>query len=134
MNKKIVILVVLVECVLAILLISVLGNAIESYFNEIGARDVYFVDAEGNRLEDGATISVERTDLGYQLQWVILPDDTTDTEVKFTSTKAEVTVDATGYVTFDRDVDVVITVSTKNGKTSNIHLVPKKETGGTVDI
>ena len=42
MNKKIVILVVVVECILAILLISVMGLAIESYFNEVNAQEISF--------------------------------------------------------------------------------------------
>lgn len=42
MNKKVMILIVVIECVLAILLIAVIGKAMESLFYEVNARDVFF--------------------------------------------------------------------------------------------
>ena len=37
MNKKVMILIVVIECVLSILLIAVIGKAIESYYKEVEA-------------------------------------------------------------------------------------------------
>lgn len=51
MNKKIVILVVVVECILAILLISVLGLAIESIFSEVNAQEIFFTTDIGEVIE-----------------------------------------------------------------------------------
>ena len=42
MSKKVMILIVVIECVLAILLIAVIGKAMESFFYEVSARDIYF--------------------------------------------------------------------------------------------
>ena len=136
MNKKVMILIVFVECVLAILLIAVLGKAVESYNYEVGAQEIYFkTAAAGERLENGETVQLDRTDRGYQLYYEILPSDTSDKTVTFRSSKPDsVVVDQTGYVTFFDDVDVSITVTTKNGKSATVVLVPKRATSGTVVI
>ena len=135
MNKKIIVIVVLLECVLAILLVSFLGKAIETYFNEVSAREVCFLDEKGVPLEDDAIIEVERMDLGYQLEWRINPEKTSDKTITFASSKPDVvTVDESGYVSFDIDTDVSITASTANGMTATVKLVPKRNTQGTVDI
>ena len=42
MSKKVMILIVVIECVLSILLIAVLGKAAESIFYEVAAQDIYF--------------------------------------------------------------------------------------------
>ena len=135
MNKKVMILIVIVECILAILLIAVLGKAVESYNYEVGAQEIYFKTAAGERLENGEALQLERTDRGYQLYYEILPTNTSDKTVTFRSSKPDsVVVDQTGYVTFFDDVDVSITVTTKNGKSATVVLVPKRETSGTVVI
>ena len=53
MNKKIVILVVVVECILAILLIGIIGKALEVYYNEINAQEIYFTTSDGTVLTKG---------------------------------------------------------------------------------
>ena len=134
MNKKIIVIVVLLECVLAILRVSFLGNAIETYFNEVSAREVCFLDEKGVPLEDDAVIVVDRWDLGYQLEWRINPEKVSDKTIVFMSSKPDdVTVDETGYVSFYKFTDVSITASTSNGITATVRLVCKdKETEGTV--
>ena len=135
MNKKIVILIVIVECVLSVLLIGVIGLAIESAHTEVECQEIYFTTAEGVRLENGDILEVDRPDKGYQLYYEIVPDNTSDQAVTFTSGKPEkVMVNELGYVSFIEDTDVNITVSSKNGKTTTITLVPKRSTHGTVEL
>ncbi len=135
MNKKIIVIVVLLECVLAILLVSFIGKAIETYFNEVDAREICFLDESGVPLDNDAIIEVERMDMGYQLKWRINPEKTTDKSITFLSSKPDVvTVDETGYVTFDIDTDVSITASTINGITATIKLVPTRDKEDTVYI
>ncbi len=127
MNKKIVVIVVIVECILAILLISVLGKAIETYFTEIECQEIYFVDETGARIDKPVEIELTDRRREYQLIWAMSPSDTSDKAVVFTSNKPDsVEVDESGNVNFFDDTDVVITVSTKNGKTASITLVPKR--------
>ena len=135
MSKKAMILIVIVECILAILLIAVIGKAVESYYYEVGVQEIYFVTDAGERIESGASIKLDRTDRGYQLHYEIVPSDTTDKSVTFRASKPDlVEVDETGYVTFFEDVDVSITVTTKNGKSATVVLVPKRDTSGEVVI
>lgn len=156
MNKKAMILIVVVECVLAILLIAVMGMAIETYFNETEAEAIYFTTAEGTVLEKGQLykekegtvtavendriiIEVARPDRGYQLHWLIIADNTSDKSVTFLAKSqdpnVEVSVDENGFVYFGDDVNVTVTISTKNGRTASVLLIPRKGSqSGTVTL
>ena len=72
---------------------------------------------------------------GYQLYYKLDPENSTDVPVTFTNSKPDIVmIDETGLVMFREDTDVVITVSSKNGKTATITLVPKRNTHGTVEL
>ena len=137
MNKKIMILIVIAECVLAVFLIGVIGLAIESTYSGVDCREVYFTTVDGVRLtsEDAVEVSLLEMQDGYQLYYKLDPENTTDVPVTFTTSKPDIVqVSETGLVTFREDTDVVITVSSKNGKTATITLVPKRSTHGTVEL
>ena len=168
MNKKIVILVVVVECILAVLMIGIVGKAIETYFNEIKADEIYFTTHDGEKLEKGdlykekenviekkdndfITIEVARIDRGYQLDWMIIAEDTSDKSVTFTAESKnenyEAEVNETGYVSIyaldeyenpfneNDEISVIITIRTVNGKTATILLRSRQNPkSGTVDI
>ena len=138
MNRKVVIIVVLVECILAVLLISFFGQAIFNNINNVPANEVYFVNQDGVKIEE-KTIEVELSDskLSYQLYWKIEPEKVTDKSVEFISSKPDfVTVSKTGLVTFYVETDVSITIRTLDGsnKSDTIVLVPKRNTSGEVEI
>ena len=153
MNKKVMILIVVIECVLSILLIAVIGKAIESYYKEVEAQEIYFTTAEGEILlpgmlykeKEGTTetidsdriiIEVARPDRGYQLHWLIIAEETSDRSVIFNARSqdknVEVTVDENGFVHFEDDVVVTITISTKNGRTATVLLTPRQGSQGGV--
>lgn len=139
MNKKIVVLVVLLECILAVLLVSFFGKAIEDLRNAVLCKDIYFTDENGNKIEDGAFIEVTLSDtkMSYRLYYKIEDADTTNKEVKFSSSKPDsVVVDATGMVTFFEETDVVITIRAQDGsgKSDSITLVPKRSSEGDAEI
>ncbi len=156
MNKKVMILIVILECVLSILLIAVIGKAIETFFQETEAQEIYFTTADGAVLEpstlykekEGTTetiesdqiiIEVARPDRGYQLHWLIIADNTSDRTVRFNAISqnpdVEVTVDENGFVHFEDDVVATVTISTKNGRTATVLLVPRqKDIGGVVTL
>ena len=156
MNKKVMILIVVIECVLAILLIAVLGMAIETYFNATEAEAIYFTTADGTVLEKGMLykekegtvtqvenenifIEVARPDRGYQLHWLIIADNTSDKSVTFLvkaqDPNVEVSVDENGFVFFGDDTNVTVTISTKNGRTASVLLIPRQgDQTGTVTL
>ena len=160
MNKKIVILIVIVECILAILLIGIIGKAIETYFNAIQADEVYFTTSDGTKLTAGMkyfektdtiemdenniedniiVIVVARWDRGYQLHWDVKPDNTSDKSVTFmaeanTEEDIEVSVNETGFVFFEDKVNATITISTTNGKTAVVQLITIEPKSGDVDL
>ena len=137
MNKKIMVLIVIAECVLAVFLIGVIGLAIESTYSGVDCREVYFTTAEGVRLtvDDVLELSPLEMEGEYQLYYQLDPENTTDVPVTFTTSKPDlVTVSETGVVQFTDDTDVLITISTANGKTATVQLVPKRNTHGTVDL
>ena len=153
MNKKVMILIVVIECVLSILLIAVLGKAIETYFTETEAQEIHFTTAEGVVLapgtlykeKDGSTTQIEseqivievaRPDRGYQLHWLIIAENTSDISVTFSvksqDPNIEVTVDENGFVYFEDDVVATVTISTKNGRTATVLLTPRQGSQGGV--
>lgn len=129
MNKKVVFLVVLLECILAIFIVSIFGHAIEDSRRQILCQDIYFVDANGEKIEDGEMIEYELvgSDINYQLYWVMETDKTSNKEVVFESSNALVKVNSEGLVMFIEEVPVVITVRAVDGsgKSDSITLVPK---------
>ena len=140
MNKKIVVIVVIVECVLAVLMVSLLGAAIENAHKETKATAVYFTDADYVKLLDGRIIDVDLShgEIGYQLYYVVSPDNTTDKTVVFESSEPEaVIVSPTGYVTFiDPEVTVTITITVADGSncSDTVTLVPKVNAGKVDDL
>ena len=110
MSKKIVVLAVFLECILAVFLISFFGKIIEDLRADVLCEEIYFTDETGEKIEDGVAIEVTLTDLkmSHQLYWVLGPENVSNKEVSFTSSKPEyVIIDPTGNVTFFDDVDVV---------------------------
>ena len=139
MSKKIVFLIVLIECILAVLLIGVFGGAIFSAINKKPVTDLYFMDKDGVKIEDNINLEVELTDSqrDVQLYWVVVPDDASEQKVSFTSSKPDVAiVSESGLVTFFEDESVTITVQALDGsnKTDTIIIVPTRHVGGNVDI
>lgn len=126
MNKKIVILIVIVECIAAILLVSFWGKMIESLHPVVVATAVYITDGDGNRYEEGSTINIELTDSvrTYQLHWEVSPSDASNKAVEFliddgdddpTNDDDDVIVSDSGLVTFFVDRSIMIIVRTKDG-------------------
>ena len=139
MNKKIVFLVVILECILAIFLVSFFGKAIEDARAERLCKEIYFVDENGEKIPDGVSIEYEfeGSVISYQLNWVLVAEDTTQKEVEFISNSEFVIVSNTGLVTFlDTSASADITVMAKDGsgKKDVITLMPKLKGGGNVDF
>lgn len=139
MNKKIVFLVVILECILAIFLVSFFGKAIEDARAERLCKEIYFVDENGEKIPDGVSIEYEfeGSVISYQLSWVLVAEDTTQKEVEFISNSEFVIVSNTGLVTFlDTSASADITVMAKDGsgKKDVITLMPKLKGGGNVDF
>ena len=136
MNKKVVFLVVLLECILAVFLVSIFGHALEDARRQILCEEIYFVDEHGEKIEDGEMIEFTLTDtnISYQLHWIMITGKTSNREVVFESDNPMVKVNSVGLVTFLDDVAAVITVRTidGSGKTDSITLIPKRG-GGIVD-
>lgn len=139
MNKKVVYIVILVECILAVFLISFFGNAIFQAIVNVPVQEVYFTYEDGTKIEDGKALKFELkgSQNEYQLYWMVGPEDATDDSVKFTSSKPEFAeVDEFGRVSFyERTGDVVITVTSADGSnvTDTIHIVLQNSAGGDVD-
>jgi len=137
MNKKAMILIVIVECILAILLIAVIGKAIENYHQEVFCEEIHFVNEKGEIIDD-TTVRVTNLVEGCQLHYVIVPSDATDQSVTFHSEKPnEVYVDELGNVTFlkqSSSTTASITVVTKNGKTATVTVAPERDMSGIVHI
>lgn len=139
MNKKIVVIVVIVECILAVLMVSLLGAAIENAHKETKCTDIYFTNADYEKLRDGYDIYVDTSHgkIDYQLYWVVSPDNTTDKSVVFESSEPDsVLVSPTGRVTFIEDVSVIITITAADGsnRSDSVKLIPLSKKGTVDDL
>ena len=143
MNKKVVFLVVLLECILAVFMVSFFGQAIEDSKKQILCQDIYFTYEDGTKIEDGTMIEYKLSDtnMSYQLYWVMETSQTSKREVHFESNNPLVQVnDGDGVVNFlfadpADAVSVVITIYAMDGslKKDTITWVPKRG-GGIVDM
>ena len=141
MNKKIVILIVFVECILAIFLVGIWGFAVEAKYAKIVCTDIWFEDANGVRYENGKTIEVEMElneegEATYQLFHGIGPENISNDAVKYTTNKPDkVVVSKTGVATFYALVPVEITVTAADGsgKYATIRIVPKENKDVIID-
>ena len=104
MNKKITVLIVALECVFAVFLISVFGPMVEALHSKVIVNDIYFVDSEGERMEDGASVFVDlQTSRSFHYDFVVTPDNATDKSVKVIHNRADTEIeiemdsDGTGF-------------------------------------
>ena len=144
MNKKVVVLIVFLECVLAVLLVSFFGKVIEETRRDVLCQEIYFVDEDGMKIEDNMpiiiTIDESTPIIRYKLQWKIVAVNTTDKTVN-----VEIDGDGVGYDPgreelviytdgFESPVEITIRVMDGSEKTDTITLIPVRENSGDIDI
>lgn len=125
MNKKLIILIVALECVFSVFLISIFGPMVEAIHSGVPVSEIYFTNEEGERLPDGAIIEVDLEDTrSVSLSWVILPEGATNKAVTVTADLGEdcirISEDADGLgarITFRKTEAVHITVRATDGST-----------------
>ena len=82
MNKKLIFLIVSLECVLAVLLVSVFGPMVESLNSKVLVSEIYLVDDGGERMENGASVFVDlQVSRSFHYDFVVTPDNATDSSV-----------------------------------------------------
>ena len=145
MNKKVVFLLVVLECIMAVFIVSFFGKAIEDARAKRLCQEIYCTDANGVKIPDGEKIEVEfvGANISYKIYWQIIAPDATEKEVEFTSNNELVEVSLYGaekncaLVTFfDKEASAEITILAKDGsgKKDIIMLMPKLKGGGDIDI
>lgn len=85
MNKKLIVLIVALECVFSIFLISIFGPMLEMLHTPASVTEIHVLDAEGNRLERGAVIELDSEVRSYELTWEVLPDNAENPTVAITA-------------------------------------------------
>jgi hypothetical protein len=144
MNKKIIVLIVLAECILAILLVSFFGKVIEETRRDVVCQDIYFIDENGLKIEDGVPIIVDIDSdalkpIRYKLKWKIITSKTTEKTVVIETSDKSVSYDyGRGELVISPycKKSVVITVRTTDGseKYDTITLIPNVDTNSDVEI
>ena len=144
MNKKLVVLIVALECVFSVFLISIFGPVIASLHEDIPVSELYLLDEAGNRLlpsegEDMPSVAISLPgDLDYYFALEVLDEDATDKSVTVTtnrpSDEIEVRMDRNGRgftITFLNPMlkSVTVTVTTNDGSSKVAHVYIEKEGG-----
>ena len=112
MNKKIIVLLLVVFCLASTIIISVFGKVPEDS-SIINVNAIMFVD---NSTEDGMCevneegykmIHLEKGTVEYQLEWLINPSEATDKSVSFQIVNGQenASISKTGLVSFSYDVE-----------------------------
>jgi len=151
MTKKIIILLEIVFCILAVVIISVIGNNPETWrdFQSISSIEFvngteetnpFTVDAETGEKTVTISWASNVAELEYQVYWKILPENATITEIELTSSIQDATivnVSDSGLVTFksrtvliNNGFSITIKTTDKTEKTDTLYFV--FTTGGVV--
>lgn len=145
MNKKVVVLIVLLECILAVLVVSFFGKVIEETRRDVLCKEIYFVDENGMKIEDNIPLIIEVDDkkaTRCKLEWVIVAKNTTDKTVQ-----VEFSDEGSDYLGYDQAKDelvifpglkkpIEITVRVMDGseKTDTITLIPQLDKNSDAEI
>jgi hypothetical protein len=125
MNKKMVILIEFIVCVMSIIIISIFGNMPEVWRDFEYCKTINF--AEDN-------VELPNGTQEYQLIWFIGPQTATNKQVRFTASNDNVIISSDGLVTFSRQEGVTIMVKTTDGSNlkAYIDITFKAPGGGTI--
>ena len=90
MNKKLMILIVALECVFSVFLISIFGPMVEAIHSGVPVSEISFLDENGERLPDGTVLEVDlENERSVSLSWLILPEDAKNKTVTVTADVGE---------------------------------------------
>ena len=144
MNKKVVVLIVFIECILAVFLVSFFGKVIEETRRDVYCQEIYFVDENGMKIEDGVPIMVDidgdsLKPIRYKLKWTIITKSTTDKTVSVEFSEDTVSYDyGSGELVISPycNKSVIITVRATDGseKFDTITLIPNVKIDSDVEI
>lgn len=111
MSKKMIILIQLAVCVIAIIVISLYGRNPENWRDFNYCESLYFL-VDDSRVPRGYEIELENDTETYQLIWFVGPENATIKTVRFLSYNENVLVDENGLVTFLSDEGATIYIYT----------------------
>lgn len=102
MNKKLIVLIVALECVFSIFLISIFGPMIEALHAKVVVQDVYFVDETGTRMEEDASVLVDLSGKrSFHFDYEVVTEEATDRTVEIlhnrTDEEIEILEDVDGF-------------------------------------
>ena len=85
MNKKLIVLIVALECVFSVFLISIFGPMLEMLHTPAAVTEIHVLDEKGNRLERGAVIELDRDARSYELTWEVVPNNAENPDLAITA-------------------------------------------------
>jgi hypothetical protein len=85
MNKKLIVLIVALECVFSIFLISIFGPMLEMLHTPAAVTEIHVLDENGKPVERGTVIELDSDARSYELTWEVLPDDAENPELAITA-------------------------------------------------
>ena len=145
MNKKLIVLIVALECVFSVFLISIFGPMVESFHSNVLVSDLYLLDenrerlvaAEGEEIPS-VTIGIPH-DFDYEFRVVVETEEATDRTYTVTHNRTdeeiEITTTKNGFrVTFLADIaNVTVTVKANDGSLKTAKVLITKA-GGNTDL
>lgn len=144
MNKKLIILIVALECVFSVFLISIFGPMIEALHSKVLVEDLYLLDEEGQRMvapEGQELPSVKITmpgDIDYKFTVMVESDEATDKSFTITHNRSDEEIEITQkknvitvtFITLEI-TDVTVTVTANDGSLCYATVIITKSGGST---
>lgn len=86
MSKKLIVMIVALECIASLVLIVLFGPMIEPLFEIKGVKDIYFVSETGERMLNDSIVEIDLEEtFEYHFRFSIKPDDASDPVVTIIS-------------------------------------------------
>ena len=120
MNKKLIVLIVALECVFSVFLISIFGPMIEAIHSKVIVKDLYFVNDAGERMTEGETVTVNLDESrSYHFDFEVVTEEATDRTVMILHNRTE------DEIEIEEDVD---------GFGFTVHFLSKNVSGVTIIV
>ena len=145
MNKKLIILIVALECVFSVFLISIFGPMIESFHSNVLSTELYLIGEDQKRLETAEGEAIPSVTIGipydydYEFEVVVRTEEATDRTYTVTHNRSDEEIEITktkkGFrVTFLAEItNVTVTVTANDGSLKSAAVLITK-TGGNTDV
>jgi uncharacterized protein YjdB len=137
MSRKMVFLIEIIVCIIAVVIVSLIGVNPEIWKVYTPVSSVSFTNTEITFTENKKIITIKSGTKNYTLTYSVLPSNATNSDVSFSSSDESIaTVDNNGVVNIIRETGFNIIIIAKDGtkKSDSVSFIFSSSGGGGIDL